>query len=98
MKTANIANADSLYHDAWRVINDSLRTDVSLLYYPHQIALAAIFIAAMLTNRDKDKELNAWLTDFSVDFERLFEIVKMILEMYKLVKGDNLSSVLKFEL
>ena len=30
---------------AWKVINDSLRTDVPLLYPPYQIALAALHVA-----------------------------------------------------
>jgi hypothetical protein len=39
MRTTQIRNVDTLYHDAWRVCNDSLRTDVALLYSPHIIAI-----------------------------------------------------------
>lgn len=39
MKAANVRDADALYQDAWRVCNDSVKTDAGLLFYPHMIAL-----------------------------------------------------------
>lgn len=41
----------------------------------------------MWSNREKDKELVNWISEFSVDFERIFEAVKIILDLYKLVKS-----------
>lgn len=43
--------------------------------------------AAMLTGREHDKDINIWLSDFSVDFEKVFEVIEIILNMYKLVKS-----------
>lgn len=86
MRTTNVRDVDSLYHDALRVCNDSLRTDACLLYYPHIIAMASILVAAVWSNREQDKEVTSWLVDFSVDFERVFEVVKLMMDLYKLVK------------
>jgi hypothetical protein len=44
-------------------------------------------IAVMLTSRENDKDISIWLSDFSVDFEKIFEVIEMILNMYKLVKS-----------
>lgn len=35
----DIGHDDQLFSLAWRVVNDSLRTDVCLLYPPYQIAI-----------------------------------------------------------
>ncbi|KAI6219799.1 Cyclin-C [Aphelenchoides fujianensis] len=80
---------DELYHESWRVVNDSLRTDAALLFAPHVIALASIMVACMLPSNEryKEKEVRTWLSEFSVDFEKVFECVQMILNLYKLVKS-----------
>ena len=41
----DIGQEDQLLTLTWRIINDSLRTDVSLLYPPYQIAIACLQIA-----------------------------------------------------
>uniref|UniRef100_A0A914EAM0 Cyclin-like domain-containing protein n=1 Tax=Acrobeloides nanus TaxID=290746 RepID=A0A914EAM0_9BILA len=78
-------DVDSLASDAWRVCNDSLRTDVAILYPPHQIAIACIMIAAILNNKEKD--LKNWFAELSVDFEKVFEIQQMIFNMYRIWKS-----------
>lgn len=101
MRTTQIRNIDALYHDCWRICNDSLKTDVALLYPPHVIAigeiiqlincpyfdLASVMIAVMITNRENDKDICNWLSEFSADFEKVFEVIQMIMTMYKLVKS-----------
>jgi len=89
LKTAGFRDTESIYHDAWRVCNDSLKTDASLLYSPHVIALGAILVAILLANREKDKEkeFTQWFSEYSVDTEKLFEIQQMILNLYKLMKS-----------
>jgi hypothetical protein len=42
-------------------------------------------IAAIWSNRDKD--VRNWLAEFSVDFEKVFEVVQTLLNLYKLVKS-----------
>jgi len=41
---------DQLLMLAWRIINDSLRTDVCLLYPPYQIAIGKIKIIIFIFN------------------------------------------------
>lgn len=41
----DIGHEDSLLPLTWRVINDSLRTDVSLLYPPYMIAIGCLQLA-----------------------------------------------------
>ncbi|KAI6204787.1 Cyclin-C [Aphelenchoides besseyi] len=88
MRALNLRDVDLLYHDAWRVVNDSLRTDAALLYAPHIIAIASVMIACMFSNGEKykEKEMRTWLSEFSVDLEKVFEVMELILNMYKLVK------------
>jgi cyclin C len=77
-------DVDALHQDAWRICNDCLRTDASLLYPPHLIATACIMAAAVMNN--KEKELKTWLAELWVDYEKVFEIQQMIFNMYKLWK------------
>lgn len=58
-----------LFEGAWRIINDSLKTDAPLLYPPYEIALAALLIAA--TYRDKAHTLKQYMIDVQLDVERL---------------------------
>ena len=41
---------------AWRIVNDSMRTDVCLLYPPFLIALACLHMASVILGKD----LRAW--------------------------------------
>uniref|UniRef100_K1PU71 Cyclin-C n=1 Tax=Magallana gigas TaxID=29159 RepID=K1PU71_MAGGI len=61
-----LAHEDSLYPLAWRIINDSLRTDVCLLYPPYLIALACLHIASVI----QQKDLKQWLAECSVDMDK----------------------------
>ena len=52
---------------AWRMVNDSLRTDVSLLYPPYQIALACIHMACVVLSKDT----KSWFAELHVDLDRV---------------------------
>jgi len=67
---------------SWKICNDTLRTDVSLMYPPFQIALACIMIASIWCNRD----LKGWFVELAVDMEKVLEIQQYILNMYRLWK------------
>ncbi|VDN58428.1 unnamed protein product [Dracunculus medinensis] len=77
---------DAISTYAWKICNDYTRTDLSLLYPPHLIAIgdACILIASIWTNRDK--ELKNWFAELAVDFDKIFEIQKVILNMYSIWK------------
>jgi len=74
---------DSVLPIAWRIVNDSLRTDVSLLYPPYQIALACIHMACVILSKD----CKAWFAELRVDLEKIQEISKCILHLYELWKN-----------
>lgn len=78
-----LAHEDSLYPLAWRIINDSLRTDVCLLYPPYLIALACLHIASVI----QQKDLKQWLAECSVDMDKILEISRQILALYELWKN-----------
>ncbi|KAJ1368135.1 hypothetical protein KIN20_029204 [Parelaphostrongylus tenuis] len=63
------------------VANDSLRSDCSLLYPPHIIAISCIIVGAELMNREKD--IKMWLPELSADFEKVYDCVNTIFTMYK---------------
>ncbi|XP_060817980.1 cyclin-C isoform X2 [Bombus pascuorum] len=67
---------------AWRIINDSLRTDVCLLYPPHQIAIGCLQIACVMLQKD----LKAWFAELNADMEKIQEIARYIINLYELWK------------
>jgi len=73
---------DALLQMAWRIINDSLRTDVSLLYPPYMIALAGLNLASVMMQRDTKQ----WFAELSIDLDKLVEITRQILALYDLWK------------
>lgn len=74
---------ESVLPVAWRMVNDSLRTDVSLLYPPYQIALAALHMACIVLSKD----VKGWFAELHVDLEKVQEISKYILGLYELWKS-----------
>lgn len=74
---------DTVLPVAWRIINDSLRTDVSLLYPPYLIALSCLHMACVILNKD----CRSWFSDLHVDMEKIQEISKYILALYDLWKS-----------
>jgi len=68
---------------AWRVVNDSLRCDICLLYPPYLIALAAIYMACVF----EKKSCHQWFAELNVNMERVLEIVQKILALYELWKN-----------
>jgi len=64
---------------AWAVLNDSYRTDGCLLYPPHIISLASIFVAMTL----QGKEARTWFTDLNVEMKDIWEVSQKILDMYE---------------
>lgn len=69
---------------AWNVINDSYRTDICLLYPPHQIAIACLHIACVITEKDQYK---TWFAELNTDFDKILEITNHILTLYELWKN-----------
>lgn len=74
---------ESVLPVAWRIVNDSLRTDVSLLFPPHQIALSCLHMACVILGKDSRQ----WFAELHVDFDKVQEISKYILNLYELWKS-----------
>lgn len=73
---------DQLLMLAWRIINDSLRTDVCLLYPPYQIAIGCLQIACVILQKD----LKSWFAELNADMEKIQEIARYIINLYELWK------------
>ena len=73
----------ALLHVAWRIANDTLRTDVGLLYAPSLIALACLHMACVMQKKDAKQ----WFAELNVDMEKLFEITRHILYYYDVNKS-----------
>ncbi|XP_069105328.1 cyclin-C-like [Argopecten irradians] len=80
---SDIGHEDTLYPLAWRIVNDSLRTDVCLNYAPYLVALACLHIACVIQKVD----LKQWLAECNVDMDKILEISRQILALYDLWKN-----------
>ncbi|GAU97013.1 hypothetical protein RvY_08376-2 [Ramazzottius varieornatus] len=72
------AQMDAILQMAWKTVNDTLRTDLSLLYPPYLIALACLQIACLTLQKD----FKQWFAELNIDLEKMMEIVKVILNLY----------------
>ncbi|ELT95692.1 hypothetical protein CAPTEDRAFT_154644 [Capitella teleta] len=81
----DIDHDDSLLQMAWRIVNDSLRTDVPLLYPPYLIALASLHMACVIQQKDAKQ----WFAELSVDMDKILEIARYILALYEQWKTYN---------
>lgn len=79
----DIGQEEQLLTLTWRIINDSLRTDVSLLYPPYQIAIGSLHIACVILQ----KELKGWFAELNVDMDKVQEIARSIINLFELWKN-----------
>jgi len=68
--------------DTWKILNDSYHTDAILLYQPHIISLACVFLAAH--RKDKEREIVKYFTSLEIDMKKLGEVVLEIIAVYEL--------------
>lgn len=76
----DISSDESLVSVAWRLVNDSLRTDVSLMYPPYMIAIACLHMACVVLNRDN----HSWFAELHVNLEKVMEISRYVLALFEL--------------
>ncbi|KAH7862984.1 hypothetical protein Vadar_011811 [Vaccinium darrowii] len=62
----------------WGLVNDTYKMDLILIHPPHFIALACIYVASVL----KDKENTAWFEELRVDMNVVKNIAMEILDFY----------------
>lgn len=68
-----------LYDDAWRFINDSLKTDLCLIHPPSYIALSCLHLASISRKID----LTQWFAELAFDLDILQEIDYIVMDMYQ---------------
>ncbi|KAL6845917.1 hypothetical protein ACP4OV_023365 [Aristida adscensionis] len=69
---------------AWGIVNDTYKMDLILIYPPYMIALACIYIASVL----KDKDTTSWFEELRVDMNIVKNISMEILDFYDTYKID----------
>jgi len=75
---------DELSLMAWRILNDSYRSDVMLQYPPYMIALTALHMAVcQLETLTLKVDMTKWFAELSVDLRQILQISKDILELYR---------------
>jgi len=81
---------DQILPLAWRLVNDSLRTDVCLLYPPYMVAIvsvdgvACLHMACVILGKPENK--HQWFAELSVDMEKIMEITKYMVNLYELLR------------
>ncbi|XP_058093365.1 cyclin-C1-1-like isoform X2 [Magnolia sinica] len=76
------AGLTDLTQSSWSLVNDTYRMDLILIYPPYMIALACIYIASVL----KDKDTTAWFEELRVDMNVVKNISMEILDFYDTYK------------
>ena len=74
----NMGQEDILLRLAWRIVNNTYRRDLCLLYPPFMIVLACLHVACVL----QQKDARQWFAELSVDKEKV--IFRIPLTEYKL--------------
>ncbi|XP_002160308.1 cyclin-C [Hydra vulgaris] len=78
----DMGQESSILPFAWRVVNDSLRSDVCLLFPPYLIALASIYMACVFEKRD----CHQWFAELNIGIDKVLEVVKHIISLYEIWK------------
>ncbi|KAJ4785860.1 Cyclin family protein [Rhynchospora pubera] len=78
------AGITDLTQFTWGLVNDTYKMDLILIHPPYMIALACIYIASVL----KDKDTTAWFEELRVDMNVVKNIAMEILDSYETYKVD----------
>ncbi|RZC62159.1 hypothetical protein C5167_023901 [Papaver somniferum] len=79
-------------HLSWGLVNDTYKMDLVLIYPPYMIALACIYIASVL----KDKDTTAWFEELRADMNVVKNISMEILDFYdnhKILPEDRTNAI-----
>ncbi|KAK9282195.1 hypothetical protein L1049_005107 [Liquidambar formosana] len=71
-------NDIAMTHASWGIVNDTYKMDLILIHPPHLIALACIYIASVI----KDKDTTVWFEELRVDMNVVKNISMEILDFY----------------
>jgi len=70
----------------WNFVNDSYHTNVSLLYPPHIIALACIYLAGFYKRKD---DTSKWFSNLNVEMKLIGEVCQELLELHQIWADDK---------
>jgi len=74
-----------IFEITWRIINDSLKTDVCLLYPPYEIAMACLVLACSYREKQHQIVKQYLIDQNNLDIEEIYEIIKYLLKYYELM-------------
>uniref|UniRef100_A0A3B4GEP2 Cyclin C n=1 Tax=Pundamilia nyererei TaxID=303518 RepID=A0A3B4GEP2_9CICH len=74
----DMGQEDMLLPLAWRIVNDTYRTDLCLLYPPFMIALACLHVACVV----QQKDARQWFAELSVDMDKVSLISVSVLSSF----------------
>ncbi|CAO4368316.1 unnamed protein product [Caenorhabditis nigoni] len=77
-----VKDFDQIEIQCQKVVNDTLRCDVGLMFAPHCIGLASISVGMELMGRGE--ELEDWLVEVDTDMDKLADCINQIYTMYQL--------------
>lgn len=72
------AHLTDLLATAWPILNDSFRSDACLLYPPYLIAIACIFMAGTLQDRD----MRDWIASLQIETQDVIDVTQLLTSMY----------------
>ncbi|KAI4356345.1 hypothetical protein L6164_000375 [Bauhinia variegata] len=86
-------NDMSMTQLTWGIVNDTYKMDLILVHPPHLIALACLYIASVL----KEKDTTAWFEELRVDMNVVKNISMEILDFYdslRVVTDERINAAL----
>ncbi|XP_031099344.1 cyclin-C1-2-like isoform X1 [Ipomoea triloba] len=87
------AGMNDATHLTWGIVNDTYKMDLILVHPPHLIALACIYIASVL----KDKEITSWFEELRADMNVVKNIAMEILDFYdshKMITDERVNAAM----
>ncbi|SCU90829.1 LAMI_0E03752g1_1 [Lachancea mirantina] len=73
------------FQNAWSLINDSYITDVHLIYPPHVVAMACLFITLCMqstTLPEHQKKFNRFMAESQVDLAEVMDTIQDLITLY----------------
>lgn len=74
-----------LLQATWSIINDSYKTDLVLVYPPHVIAVAALFLSRVVDQGNQsDSQAQQWFAGLNVDMTDVLQVVSELVALYEI--------------
>lgn len=87
MQYASDAGFTDLLATAWPILNDSFRSDACLLHPPYIIAIACLFMAGTVMDRD----MRGWISSLKIETQDVIEAAQLLTAMYNAPSPNKLA-------